>query len=378
MIRALTFALMTLAGGAWADTDPTHIARRASGMLEAAANSLQAAETARDRVAALTQTIEAYEEGLSALRSSLRGAASRENTLRAVFEAKRDEISQLVGTLSSIERPSGPLLLLHPSGPVGTARSGMMLSEITPGLQVQAEQLRAALEEVSLLKTLQQSATDSMSEGLKGVQEARRLLSQAMADRTTLPENYAEGGDAMRQLLETSDTLESFASGLGSLPAERAGLLDFRFQKGRVDPPVSGRLLRAFNETDAAGIQRPGWVMATAPGALVTVPAASTIRYVGPLLDFGNVVVLEPADDILLVIAGMQDVFGSPGQVVPEGTPLGLMPHQSAENALQTAEFGAPRAEVSGGDRSETLYIELRVGQSPEDPANWFAATNDG
>ena len=53
-------------------------------------------------------------------------------------------------------------------------------------------------------------------------------------------------------------------------------------------------MLRGMNEADAAGIKRPGIILATRPGALVNAPTAATIRYVGPLLDYGNVMILEP------------------------------------------------------------------------------------
>ncbi|MEZ5674302.1 MAG: hypothetical protein R3D81_03325 [Thalassovita sp.] len=45
------------------------------------------------------------------------------------------------------------------------------------------------------------------------------------------------------------------------------------------------------DESDAAGIARPGVVLATRPRALVTTPTAATIRYLGPLLDYGNVMI---------------------------------------------------------------------------------------
>jgi murein hydrolase activator len=73
---------------------------------------------------------------------------------------------------------------------------------------------------------------------------------------------------------------------------------------------VKGLLLRRMNEADAAGIARPGIILATRPGALVHAPTAATIRYVGPLLDYGNIMILEPQTDILFVFADLNIKYG--------------------------------------------------------------------
>ena len=51
--------------------------------------------------------------------------------------------------------------------------------------------------------------------------------------------------------------------------------------------PVQGKVIRYFNEADAAGIKRPGIVVATSDNAC-PYPNRATIRYRGPLgLRFG-------------------------------------------------------------------------------------------
>jgi septal ring factor EnvC (AmiA/AmiB activator) len=96
-------------------------------------------------------------------------------------------------------------------------------------------------------------------------------------------------------------------------------------RKGRLPLPVLGTLLRRPDEADAAGVRRPGVTLATRPAALVTAPWPATIRYRGPLLDYGNVMILEPGDGYLLVLAGLGTVYGEVGEVVAAGAPLGLM-----------------------------------------------------
>lgn len=370
VLAALLAALSTGAAPAQ-DTDTLLAARRAAQALAQAAVTLQEAEGARDRVAALTRTVRAYEEGLTALREGLRRAAIREQAIRLAFEAKRAEIERLTGTLAGLERSPGPVLLLHPGGPLDTVRAGLLIAEIAPAVQAEADALKAELEEMALLRSLQQGAAATLTEGMAGAQEARLRLSQAISERAALPRRFADDPEALAAILDGADTLESFAAGLTAVPlaGPAPAVPPFREAKGRLPLPVEATVLRRFGSPDAAGVARPGLILATRPQALVTAPAAATVRYAGPLLDYGNVIVLEPAAGYLLVLAGLGQLFAGANEVVPAGAPLGLMGGASPSGA----EFPGVGQQVGGTDRSETLYMELREGGAPVDPAEWFA-----
>lgn len=340
-------------------------AAQASRDLQAAVAALEEAEGAKDRVAALTSTIAAYEGGLAALREALRQASLRETALTLRFESERERISQLLGVLSRMEAEPGPLLLLHPSGPLGTVRSGMMLADVAPALQAEAARLRGELKELQDLRALQIAAGQTLAKGLMAAQEARTALSQAISDRTELPRRFTEDPDVLRGLLESADTLEAFAAGLA--PDESDGE-NFATAQGRLPWPVLGSVLLRPGEADAADVRRPGLTLATRPRALVTAPWPATIRYRGPLLDYGNVMILEPGGGYLLILGGLGTVFGEVGEVVAQGAPLGLM--GGDEPAL--ADILAVSEEGGGARESETLYLELRQGAKPVDPEPWF------
>ncbi|WP_374643392.1 murein hydrolase activator EnvC [Tabrizicola sp.] len=366
MIRAAALLLL-LATPAGAQTVAEQAARAATD-LQAAVTALQEATEARDRVAALSRTIRAYEQGLAALRAALREATLREATLIRAFDAKRDGIGRLLGVLATMEANPGPLLLLHPEGALGTARSGMLMADVTPALQAEALALKAELQELADLRALQLSAGQTLEAGLAAAQIARTRLSQAISDRTDLPLRFTEDPEALRGLLEGADTLDAFAAGLS--PDPQAGT-SFAAQKGQLPLPALGTLLRRPDEADAAGVRRPGLTLATQARALVAAPWPATIRYRGPLLDYGNVMILEPGDGYLLVLAGLGTLYGEVGEVVAAGAAVGLM----GGPAPASGEFMAPSADGSGGRGTETLYIELRQGAAPVDPMDWFAAT---
>lgn len=371
MIRIAALLAVLWAGSAAAQAETSAAAEAAANRIQMAMALLEAAQGSDDQIAALTETVQAFEDGLAALREGLRRVTIQRQTIEAELDAKSEEVAQLLGVLQAIDPSEAPLLLLHPSGALGTARAGMILADVTPAIQAQVEALRADLAELATLKAVQDGATQTLAEGLEGVQSARALLSQAVSDRTDLPRRFIEDPAATTLLLSSTETLEAFAAGLAQTVDEDLGgeVVDPATLRGGLGLPVLGEVIRRAGEADAAGVVRPGVIIATRPRALVTTPVAATVRFRGPLLDYGNVIILEPAAGVLFVIAGLAEVFGEAGQVLPAGAPIGLMGGEQApvDGILtQSSETGAEAS-------SETLYLEVRDGQGPVDPADWFA-----
>lgn len=375
LARLLVPALLAVATAAFGQDDPALTAQRAAAMLERAALGMSEAEDARDRVEALTETIRAYEEGLAALREGMRRAAIREQSIEIVFEAEQERLGRLLGVLQSMQSAPAPLLLLHPSGPLGTARSGMILSDVTPAVAAEARALRDQLHELAILRALQGEAEAQLARGLTGVQQARVALSQSMAERRTLPPRFSQDAEALETLIGDAETLDSFAIALRSVDLVGAPMPDmpaFTEAQGSLPLPVRGRILRGFNTADAAGITRPGLILATEPRAIVTAPWPATVRYAGPLLNYGNVTILEPQGDYMLILAGMGELYVRAGDLLTAGAPVGLM----GGDAPDREELITPGAQSSGEDLSETLYMELREAAEPVDPTPWFASAD--
>lgn len=377
LIAALLASALTLAVAPLLAASPvTQAAEEADAAAEElriAAGQLDKALTADDQVMALGDMIRAYERGMGALRSGLRRAGVREQEIMRDFESRRDRLSRVLGVMTAMQKSPETALLLHPAGPEATARSGMIMSAIAPALSSEAEGLRDALREIRTVRALEEGAANTLAQGMAEVQEARRQLTSAVTDRSTLPVRYGDDPEELTRLVQSSDTLEAFANGVITMESDvGAPVGDFEGLQGSLALPVVGTVLRGYDEPDAAGVRRPGLVIATSPAALVTTPFAATIRYRGPLLDYGNVAVLEPAQGYLIVLAGLSQVFGEVGDVLLPKEPVGLM--GGKEGSAQ--EFGikfVQNAAVGGrADQTETLYIELRKGKDTLDPTQWF------
>ncbi len=347
--------------------DAADRARAAALALVEAVDGLAAARGARDRVTALTTTIEAHEAGLATLREGLRTSTLREAEIRRQFTLRSGEVSVLLAAMMAVERIEPPALMMHPDGPLATARAGMMLTDLAAAMQAEAARLGALLSELESLRQIREEAEATLTRGLTSLQEARAELSQAIADRRDLPPAIGQNETDLLALLASAQTLDAFAAGLLANPIDPGPELpNFASALGRLPLPVRGALLRAAGEADAAGLARPGILLATERGALVTAPWHGTVRYRGPLLDYGNVVLIEPETGYLLVIAGLDAVYPRLGEVVAAGDALGLMPGGVADEA----EFTPAPTRLA--QRNETLYVEARHDGQPIDPAAWF------
>ena len=371
---AIALAVLLGLGPVAAQTDPTITAQRASAMLEDAADALVLADGARDRVAALSETIRAFEEGLSAIREALRRSSAREAAILADLAVERDRLAALLAAAQSLEQAAPPLPFMHPDGPEAAVRSAMILSEITPALATETARLRDQTVELQAMRALQEQANHDVAAALAGVQAARAELSEAIADRTDLPPRLEQDAARMRAILDAATSLGALsealaADPLGPLP--EAQRIDTA--RGTLELPAFGRVLRGFGAADAAGVERPGLILATRAQALVTAPWTGTVRYAGAVPGDGLVVLLEPDGDHLIILAGLGEIFVASGEILGRGAPLGLM----GQTRAASEELMGQPTEGAGLSLSETLYIEIRVENEPVDPALWFGVTRD-
>jgi len=363
MVRVLSLLVFIWPAIALAEDDSAALAREASEMLEEAALSLDAAEGATDRIKALTQTVRAYEAGLAAMREGLRRAALEERATRATLQGKEEELARILAAIQNIERTrSTGAGLLHPNGPLPAIRAGMLAGDLVPALNSRAQALAGEVEDLATIVALQRAGQAQLEQGLASIRTARLALAEAVSQRVDLPGAVSTNDATMQALINSVETLSAFADNFVTESP----------WKGTVDEswamPVLGRVLRGFDEADAAGVRRPGWLVVTRPGAVIVSPSDATVRFAGALPDFDVVAILEPRAGELLILAGAGSLFVQRGQIVSEGEPVGFMggdPDAAQEKLIETADG-------SGQREPETLYIELRQGKDAIDPATRF------
>lgn len=359
---SLAAALILTAPPALAEDAAAAIARRGADMLGQAALALSEASSSTQEVRALSATLQAYETGLAALREGLRRAAAEEDALRARLAPRQEALTDLIVLLQSQTRVTTALAQAHPDGALPAIRAGMIASDMSPDLRDEVGGLLADLDELQAVIALQEASRDQLRTGAREARTARLALLNAVAERRSPPDPFSTDMAAMQALINSSETLGAFADSLlGSGAPAPVGNAPWV-------TPVRGTPIRSFGERDAAGVARPGWIVETEARALVTAPTPATIRFAGEVPSYGNVVILEPAPDEMVILAGVGDLLTERDDIVSEGDPIGLMP--GVERAPDQKLIDS---DVLGGQRrTETLYIEVRQDQAPVDPANRF------
>ena len=337
--------------------------------LNTARNELSLADSYRERVEALSNLIQETEKSLSDLRSAYRIIKLKSEKLNKDIILQKEKISELAGALLVVGKEPLGSKLLHPDGALNAARSSLILSDILGVVRSEAKDLEKDLEKLRLLTNLAQRADQEMQLSLKSIQAARVSLIKAASDRADLPIRFIDDPEKISILSKSAKSLGEFAVAIKSLKKKliiTAEPIENDF-KGALNLPVEGVITRKFREEDAAGIVRPGIVIRTKDNEIVTSPIVSTILYAGPLLDYEMVSILEPIEGVLLIFAGLDQVFGEPGQIIPKSSPVGLMGSQNTN----TKNFVTEK-ELNSGRLPQSLYIEVRVNDKPQDPFDWF------
>ena len=200
----------------------------------------------------------------------------------------------------------------------------------------------------------------------------------AEALRRNRSRDYAPRAELQAQ----ADLAAAQAQNIGELASSLSGaelvqtgiLVSFSEARGFIPSPVSGRVTAGFGDPDPW--RRPGFgITLTAPAySEVRSPWDGTVRFAGPLIDYGEVVVLEPEEGTLIVIAGLGTVDRLVGETVLTGERLGDLGGPIPDSDEFLLEASTDRAQIA----EENLYIELRRDGQPVDPAPWFDLIEEG
>lgn len=372
---ALACALPATAGAqAAAGADPIATAAdriaEASERIAAAGAALDAATAAPDQIAALGKAIEAYDGALAVLRGGVAEAAAREQAVGVDLSDRRQEISRLLAALETMSRTPQPAQAMHPQGPLGAARAAAMMSQLTPALQAQATKLAGELATFQAARRLRAEGEARLQAGLATLASAQGRLSEAIS--RAAPVEPGPESPSATMLARDSATLTDLAAALAKSAAATPPAAAPATGPTPYAWPVDGTVLRHFNEPDAARVRHPGIVVAAAPFALVSAPADAIVRYAGPFLEYGYVVVLEPDPKTMIVLAGLAQLRVETGAPVRRGELIGVL----GGRPLGVEEYVMYPESETGAPGGETLYIEVRRDRGPIDPEPLFAQDN--
>ena len=308
----------------------------------------------RRQLVAMGQAEASGERTIGGARSQLRTLNLQEAELKLRMGHNQESLTKLLGALQMYARNPPPALLVDPRSARDAVRAAILIKAITPDLESRARDFTAqseALKKVrrktalasGVLFTAESDVADKRAQIEDLIEQKRALEKQLSTDA-----GLAEGD--MRRLAAKAGSLGQFVHVLETkhIDAGAEGDMPQSFT-----PPVSGAPERRFGEAGGGSAHAKGWTWAAEPSASVVSPVGGRVDYAGPLKGWGLVVILRVGDHHV-VLAGLSNVGADTGSTVTAGEPIGRM--------------------ADGPGRPE-LYLEVRRGATPLDPARWLAVS---
>jgi len=318
----------------------------------------------RGALVKLAKSMRKNESHLQNLEQEIARLADKQERLTNELQADRKSIARLILGLERIRRTPPEALFIKPGAPYETAQSAMLLGDIIPTINRQAETLKDNLQELgSTTRKLQSEREDAMLTAAKLEDEEKRL-DRLLAKRETLFNNankdlkatqskiakIADESKTLKQLMARLEESRTASSGNKNSEAIRNIPVP---PPGQPRLPVSGSITIAYDEPDAFGAPSKGLTLQSRSGALVTAPMGGAVRFTGFFKNYGNMVILEHKNGYHSLIAGLEKIDTVVGQNVSSGEPLGRMKRSVTET---------PR-----------LYYELRYKGNSINPAKRFS-----
>src|SRR5262249_31487111 len=149
-----------------------------------------------------------------------------------------------------------------------------------------------------------------------GATPSPRAAAERRAAEVATREAQAAAQRAFAARSEVADPLHVL-----SLPG--SGGERFADARGRVLPPVRGRIVAAFGPPGTDRQPHRGIAFETAAGAPVVAPFAGQVMFAGPFRSYGLVLIIDHGEGYHSVILGLARIDATSGQWVAAGEPVG-------------------------------------------------------
>lgn len=353
---------------------------------ELAALSVETSATARK--------MQDFEKQISSTESQLQELEEEESIKRSAIELRNKQVSTFLGIMMRMSKAPEESVLVMPYGIKEKVQATRALGMITGNMREEIEALSGELKQLDALHNTIAQKRESLSNSRKTLEKQRLALSKRIGKRKELMQSLhgetIEEQKRIASLVEKSKSLETL---VGALEKARTTVFDKRFAdvgkpvlkpkkspprkknlsifsdderskirsksrsfvdaKGRIAFPVVGTVLRGFGHKKGENDTLRGIEINAASLAQVIAPFDGEVVFVGPFLEYGQMVIVRHSHQYHTLLAGFGAIDVEPGQFLLEGEPIGVMGRKGS---------------------SKRLYMELRKDGKAINPRSWIAS----
>jgi septal ring factor EnvC (AmiA/AmiB activator) len=266
------------------------------------------------------------------------------------------------------------------------------LTQDREALDAATREAAEAAPQLAAAEAARSYEAEALARQLAATTEQRQSAEQDAADaarRAAAEAARAQTLRSMLQILETQRRLEEARAREDALRAERdqktnaaeaahlrqaamsrptgAGTLAANAKPAsQLTPPVGGVLLRGWGDPED-GEPATGQSYQTEASARVVAPCGGTVAFAEPFRGYGLLVIIDCGGGYHAVLSGLYQLAVTPGRAVQDGDPVGTMRPEGRGDAVAGEAGTAPPGRP-------VLYLELRKGGRPVNPAPWLKA----
>ncbi len=361
------------------------------------------------------KSVQASEAKLSDTEGELAELTDQVTVIQTSINERKAAIVKMLSAMQRIGRTPPPAIVTRRDDALAVVRGAMLLAEVSPELNYQADTLSESLEGLVAIENRIRTQRDEQKRDRdalaveqdrldKLIAEKKSKQTQGEAELTRLSQSAKDLATEVVSLNELVDQLDvriakaevaQYDAEIAAEKALRARLqqevmatpanenvieikpdpkkvafaspdrmkpaMPFDRARGTLRRPAQGRQTHGFGDKDPSGAEVQGVSVQTRGEARITSPSDGWVVYSGPFRSYGQLLIINAGGGYHILLAGMSRIDVSLGQFVLAGEPIAVMGNSATSSS-------------SGKERPRpVLYVEFRKDGRPIDPGPWWA-----
>ena len=211
--------------------------------------------------------------------------------------------------------------------------------------------------QVALKERYQEELIQDQSQMQRNISEIgkkKNEITKVSGEKRTLLKSIQNQKTVYQKLLiELEERGKKLQTLIGKLEKEKSllayGKSKYETLKGKLTPPVQGKVLSLFKEKGQNGIE-----IKAPMGAEIRAVLSGKVLYADWFKGFGNIVIIDHGDHTFTVSGYCSELLKKPGDAVSQGEAIALV--------------GS-----AGSLKGPCLYFEIRHHGKPQDPMEWLS-----
>lgn len=325
-------------------------------------------KTLRQQLVSLAARVRQSQLSLSETEDKLRILSEQATQRESALKSEQQRLSSLVRASISLSHTPAEAMIMMPGDVNQTMKTARALKMASDSVREQTQSIAVQLAELESMKDKveqskkelanRQEALHNEQQQLALALDQRRNVQKTLAkERTQLEAHLADLARKTKDLKELVSSIEeerrSPAASATAAPeaSARSAERNIAAAKGKLTPPVRGKLVQRYGEKSAKNSTSRGLALSVAAGSTVVAPFDGEVVFTGPFLAYGDMVILRHGEHFHSLLAGLGKIEVSVGEFLLEGEPIGAM---------------------GEGEGQKRLYMELREHNQPVNPAPWI------